>query len=163
MFTLNVQIDFFAKKFFQNGPEFCDLFGMASPTQTKLVEGKTNETRRSMPVDSARYKVTVWLCPPGIFTQTNTFAREKRFFPCVQWQKNQPTRLQFKDMEKCCNPQLEDYPIFRDDQTMIQTRIRCTMLKTVSFWLRKKGRRKKKITQEEERERRLRDMPTRYV
>ena len=59
---------FLLKKVYQNGAEFCDMFGMASLTPTKLAEGKINETRRSMPVDSARYKVTVWLCQPENFS-----------------------------------------------------------------------------------------------
>ena len=81
----------------------------------KLVEWKINETRRSMPVNSARYKVTVWLCPPGNLLK-QTHSPEKKGSFLVFNGKNQPTRLQFKDMEKCWIHQLEDYPIFRDDQ-----------------------------------------------
>ena len=69
-----------------------------------------------MPVDSARYKVMVWLSPPGNYPNKHIRKRKKIGSFLVFNGKNQPARLQFKDMEKCCNPQLEDYPIFRDDQ-----------------------------------------------
>ena len=101
--------------------------------------------------------------PAGKFPHTNTFAREKKGSFLVFNGKNQLTRLQFKDMEKCCNHQLEDYSIFRDDQNHDQNQDQVHDVENSFFLLRKKGRRKKKRTQEEERERRLRDMPTRYV
>ena len=147
------------KRFYKNGAEFCDVFGMASLTPTKLAEGKINETRRSMAVDSARYKVTVWLCPPGnLFKQTHSPEKKKRSMaktnrPGCSW------RI-WKNVGITSWRIMQSVAMIK---TMIEIRIRCTMLKTVSFLLRRKGRRKKKITQKEERERRLRDMPTRYV
>ena len=107
-----------------------------------------------MPVDSARYKVTVWLSPPGNLLKQTHSPEKNRFFPCVQWQKptDQIAVQGYGKMLESPVGGLSNFSRWSKPWSKSGSGARC--------W---KQFRKKKRTQEEERERRLRDMPTRYV
>ena len=93
-----------------------------------------------MPVDSARYKVTLWLCPPGNLLKQTHSPEKKRFFPCVQWQK--PTdqiavqgygKMLESPVGGLSNLSRWSKPWFK------LIRIRCTMLKQFLFCWERKG------------------------